>query len=173
MPTPREAAFAALFEAHFDALLAYARRRTDQLTDAEDVVADTFSVLWRRIEHLPTDPSARLPWLYGVARRVLSNQRRAAARRQRLVDRLRSALTPYRSPPSATDVIGALAALRPPDQEILRLAAWEGLSHAEIALALGITLNAATIRLHRARQRLSAAMKGSALTRTSSGWKAR
>lgn len=169
MPAPRKAAFAALFEAHLDAILAYARRRTDQLSDAEDVTADTFTVVWRRIEHLPTETSAQLPWLYGIARRVLSNQRRTMARRQRLLDRLRSALVPHRSPASVTDVAGALSALRPADQEILRLAAWEDLSHAEIGVVLGITPNAAAIRLHRARRRLSAAMKGSALTRTSAG----
>lgn len=171
MPTPREEVFAALFDAHFDTLLAYARRRTDELSDAEDVVAETYTVLWRRIEHLPTDASARLPWMYGIARRVLANQRRAMARRQRLFDRLRSALATYRSPASPTHVVAALAALRPPDQEILRLAAWEGLSHAEIGVALGITPNAAAIRLHRARKRLSARMKGFVLIGTSSGWK--
>lgn len=171
MPTSREAFFAALFEAHVDALLAYARRRTEQLSDAEDVVAETFTVLWRRIEHVPTDASAHLPWLYGIARRVLANQRRAKARRQRLLDRVRSAFVPRRSSDAARDVAAALATLRPPDQEILRLAAWEGLHHAEIAEALGITSNAAAIRLHRARKRLSATMKGSALIRTSSGWK--
>ena len=171
MPSPSEALFAALFDAHFDAILAYARRRTDQLSDAEDVTADTFTVVWRRMEHLPTDTSAQLPWLYGIARRVVSNQRRTMARRQRLLDRLRSALVLHRSPTSETDIAGAMAALRPADQEILRLAAWEGLRHAEIALALDITPNAAAIRLHRARRRLSAVMKGSALTRTSAGWK--
>lgn len=44
-----------LFEAHFGALLAYARRGTAQLSDAEDVVAETFTVAWRRMGDLPAN----------------------------------------------------------------------------------------------------------------------
>lgn len=58
----QHAVFAALFEAHFDAVLAYARWRTAQLSDAEDVVADTFTVVWRRFGDLPQDQAHRLPW---------------------------------------------------------------------------------------------------------------
>lgn len=170
MQADREPQFAALFEAHFDALLSYARRRTAQLTDAEDVVAETFTIAWRRLDDVPERAGADLPWLYGVARRVLANQRRSATRRGRLVERLRSALTPALLPPRS-DVITALAMLPPADQEILRLAAWEELSHREIAVALGISANAATIRLHRARGRLKRLMKGLDPGRTSCEWK--
>lgn len=48
----------------------------------------------------------------------------------------------------------ALARLRPADQEVLRLAAWEECTTAEIADVLGCTPNAAAVRLHRARARL-------------------
>ena len=51
-------------------------------------------------------------------------------------------------------VRGALARLRPADQEILRLVTWEELSHREVATALGVSLNAVAIRFHRARKRL-------------------
>ena len=52
-------------------------------------------------------------------------------------------------------VLAAMAELRPKDREILLLAAWEGLSHAEIGTVIGCSENASAIRLHRARQRLS------------------
>jgi RNA polymerase sigma-70 factor (ECF subfamily) len=42
------------------------------------------------------------------------------------------------------------------DQELLRLALWEGLTPSEMAVVLGITDNAVYIRLHRARQRFAA-----------------
>lgn len=170
MTARRELRFAALFEAHFDALLAYARRRSAQLSDAEDVVAETFTTAWRRLDDLPERADGELPWLYGVARRVLANQRRSANRRARLVDRLRSALTPTRLPVPG-DVVAALSLLSAADQEILRLAAWEQLSHREIAITLGISANATAIRLHRARGRLRHLMKGSRPSRTSPGWK--
>src|SRR5207248_9291870 len=53
------------------------------------------------------------------------------------------------------DVVAALKQVRRDDQEVLRLAAWEGLTNAELAVALGCSENAATIRLHRARKRLA------------------
>jgi RNA polymerase sigma-70 factor (ECF subfamily) len=64
-----------------------------------------------------------------------------------------------------------MATLPEGDQEVLRLAAWESLSHGEIGLVLGITPNAAAIRLHRARRRLEGVLKGSASTRTFMGWR--
>jgi RNA polymerase sigma-70 factor, ECF subfamily len=44
--------------------------------------------------------------------------------------------------------------LRADDAELRRLWAWEQLTPAEIATVLGISANAASIRLHRARERL-------------------
>jgi RNA polymerase sigma-70 factor (ECF subfamily) len=52
-------------------------------------------------------------------------------------------------------VLAAFRQLRPEEQEVLRLAAWEGLTNSELAVALGCSENAATIRLHRARKRLA------------------
>ena len=167
------AAFRALFEAHFGALLAYARRRTDQLADAEDVVADSFTVVWRRWANLPRDESQHLPWLYGIARRVLANQRRGSARRVRLRGRLE--VLPLRQGTSGSarlsSALEALARLRQDEREILRLFAWDGLSHADVAVALSITPNAAAIRLHRARRRLEAQLKGSTPGWTPPRWR--
>jgi RNA polymerase sigma-70 factor (ECF subfamily) len=52
------------------------------------------------------------------------------------------------------EVVAALKQLRPDDREILRLVAWEGLTNAELAVALRCSQNAVSIRLHRARRRL-------------------
>ena len=105
---------------------------------------------------------AELPWLYGVARRVLANQRRGADRRARLVTRLRAGRGPRdeEAPGSDGAVHAALAQLGAAAQEILRLAAWEGLSTADIAVTLGCTPNAAALRLSRARRCLRNAMTG-------------
>jgi DNA-directed RNA polymerase specialized sigma24 family protein len=169
----------ALFEAHYEAVLNYARRRTAQLADAEDVVADTFVVAWRRLNDLPVETAERLPWLLGIARRILLNQRRSFRRRARLVERIRMAARGSPAPPSPLPpVMEAMTELSHTDQEILRLVAWEGLSHAEVAVVLGISANAAAIRLHRARVRLAGKIaksrglvKGSGRSRTWLGWK--
>ncbi len=146
--------FDALFESTSHAVLAYAIRRTASINDAEDAVAETFVVAWRRASDMPSQP---LPWLYGIARRILANQRRATDRRNRLNVRLW--LQPRRSEQVLRTEGGpateALAHLRDGDQELLRLVAWEELDHAAIAEVLGISVNAVAIRLHRARQRFA------------------
>ena len=151
--------FDALFATHQRLVLAYAMRRCANLVDAEDVAAETFIVAWRKIDAIPMDPT---PWLYAVARRILANQRRGNGRRERLASLLRvqDVANPERAGVDRDGpVFDALASLPPADQEILRLVAWEGLGHRQIAEVLGITANAVAIRLHRARARFAAALE--------------
>ncbi len=146
--------FRRLWAEHHRHVLAYALRRTGQRADAEDVVAGTFAVAWRRVADAPAE-ELRLPWLYAIAARVLANQRRSA--RRLLALRLRLRELPEAPPverSELSEVLTALRELRPKEQEVLRLAAWEGLTNAELAVALECSENAATIRLHRARKRL-------------------
>jgi len=131
-------------------------RRTDPAT-ADDVLADTLLVCWRRFDQIPGDP---LPWAYGVARNCLANAERGERRQRRLAAKVASVTTEGVVPdpadtPGDEAVTTALAELRPAEAELLRLWAWEDLAPAEIAVVLGITPNAASIRLHRARQSLA------------------
>ena len=146
--------FRRLFAQHNRQVLAYALRRCEQRADAEDVVAGTFAVAWRRFADAPEE-ELRLAWLYAIAARVLANQRRSLRRLAALRSMLRDLPAPARDERSdLPEVVAALKRLRRDDQEILRLAAWEGLTGAELAVALDCTENAAAIRLHRARKRL-------------------
>lgn len=149
----REAEFRHLFAEHHRHVLAYALRRCEQRADAEDVVAGTFAVVWRRFADAP-DEELRLAWLYAIAARVLSNQRRSVRRLAALRLRLRAVPATHPEETGLDEVLTALRMLRPEDREILRLSAWEGLTTAELATALGCSENAAAIRLHRARKRL-------------------
>jgi len=146
-----------LFAAHAAELLAYARRRGARPADAEDVVAETFVVAWRRFDDLPEE--AARAWLFGIARRVLANQVRSAARRAprsgRLPDEIRAPGGPVGLD---EDLAAVLDALPPADREVLQLTAWEDLRPAELAVVLGISANAAAIRLHRARLRFAQAL---------------
>ena len=154
----RLARFDELFTAHQHDVLAYALRRAQTAADAEDVAAETFTIAWRKLETVPTEP---LPWLYAVARRVLANHRRGTGRRERLAALLRieDVATPFRAG-EATDgpAFAALASLSPTDQEFLRLVAWEELGNQQIPTVLGVTANAVAIRLHRARARFADAL---------------
>jgi RNA polymerase sigma factor (sigma-70 family) len=153
-PTPAER-FERLYAAHYASVLAYALRRTRR-PEADDVVAETFTIAWRRLSDVPCE--AR-PWLYEVARRVLSNRRRADARRTALIDRLRH--TPAIPPGASGDLealAAAFAALPEHEREALALVAWEGLSCGEAARAAGCSDVAMRVRLHRARRRLRRAL---------------
>jgi RNA polymerase sigma-70 factor (ECF subfamily) len=135
-------------------LVRYLRRRC---TDHDDVLSDTLVVLWRRLDDVPAD--AVLPWAYGVAAGCLRNAARSQRRHLRLVRRL--ALEPLAPAPAEDPALAeALAGLPAADQEVLRLWAWEGLPPREIAVALSITPNAASIRLHRATAKLRTALLG-------------
>lgn len=162
----RRRRFHAIFDHHNSALLAYGLRRCASAADAADLVAETFLVAWRRIDDVPPD-SGTLPWLYGVARNVLSNQRRGDRRRDRLSARLASeleALTPDPSEPSANhawvgDALQTLGAL---DREVLTLTLWEGLTPAEIGASLSIPAATVRTRLHRARRRVRESLEATA-----------
>ncbi len=151
-------ALSRLYADHAAAVRAYALRRTDPTT-ADDVCAEVWSTAWRRIDDVPRDA---LPWLFGVARRVLANERRGLRRRGALRDRLASALSAGHAPPpdipSDRRLARALARLRPADREVLLLVAWEELSPERAATALGVQPGAFAVRLHRARRRLALAL---------------
>ena len=153
--------FEQVYTVHHAAILGYALRRTGNADDAADVIAETFLTAWRRIDHVPAGEAAR-PWLYGVARRVLANQRRGEQRRTALGERLRSELAAEpcdrEPPPGLEGVAVAFRRLGDTDREILTLAGWEGLDSGQIAVVLGCSRNAARIRLHRARRRFAAAL---------------
>lgn len=165
MPGQDEAArrrrFEALYAQYHAQVLGYALRRIDSPEEAADVLAETFLVAWRRLEVVPEGERSCL-WLYGVARRVLSNHRRGEQRRTQLADRLRdelSARVPLgEAPGEGTTLAVAFRSLTEVDRELLALQGWEGLSPGEIGTVLGCSRNAARIRLHRARRRLRAAL---------------
>jgi RNA polymerase sigma-70 factor, ECF subfamily len=69
------ARFRALFEATFGAVQRYVRYRGATEGRADDLVAETFVVAWRRLDDVPVDRP--LPWLLTVARNLWLNQHRA------------------------------------------------------------------------------------------------
>jgi RNA polymerase sigma-70 factor, ECF subfamily len=151
-----EAELEALWHDWHRHVLAYALRRVDRPT-AEEVVAETFVIAWRRMDELPDPP---LPWLLGVARRVLANVRRGERRRVALLDRLRQQPAVGTTPPPGAEgrALAALAQLRERDREALLLHAWEGLDHAGAATVMGCSAATFAVRFHRARERFARAL---------------
>jgi RNA polymerase sigma-70 factor (ECF subfamily) len=157
VPDERQVRFSALAGRVAEPLRRYVARRSDAET-AQDVVADALLVAWRRLDEIPAD--AELPWCYAVARRCLANAERSARRQRSLIARIGVIDVPRAAPAVDANlpdpaVHRALAQLSGDDREALRLSAWEDLSPAEIAVVMGVTANAVSIRLHRARRRLA------------------
>lgn len=152
--------FRRLYGEHHPAVLAYCARRVGR-NDAPDVAAEVFAVAWRRVDDLP-DAAAVLPWLYGVAYRVVSHHWRGQSRRRRLDATLAAAPQPHSLGPDVQIVrreehelvLKAAARLRPRDQEVLRLTVWEELSHEQVASVLDLRVPAVRQRFHRAKKAL-------------------
>lgn len=152
--------FEDLFQKHAEAVQAYCLRRA-RAEDAYDAAAEVFVVAWRKRRRLPDDEQV-LPWLYGIAARVLANQRRASKRQAAFLHRLLGVGEEIRNGPEeqvlfnaeTREVLDALESLRPIDREIVMLIAWEELTREQAALVLGCSPEAAKKRYQRATRRL-------------------
>ncbi len=149
-----DASFERAYTQHLAAVSGFLYRRVEQRF-VEDFAADVFAIAWRK--RASVTPGEELPWLYRIAANVVSNHRRKTATGVALFASLR----PADSAPSAEEIVIADASLaeawqqlRVHDREVLALAVLEDLPLAEIAVALSITANAASIRLHRAKKKL-------------------
>jgi RNA polymerase sigma-70 factor (ECF subfamily) len=160
---------AAAFTAHAPRLLAYLSRQVGP-AEAEDLLAETFCIAWQRRQRYRADSGPLVAWLFGIAVNLVRHQRRSWLRGTRAAGRLWL----DRDGPDGDDadrvadrvdaaahmsVLRAeLAALPARDRDVLLLASWAQLDHAEIAAALDIPLGTVRCRLHRARGRLRAVL---------------
>jgi RNA polymerase sigma-70 factor (ECF subfamily) len=157
--------FRELFDRHYSVVLAYLLRRVGNREDAEDLAASVFRVAWQKLEVVPPEPDTRR-WLLVVAANTVRNHRRSQWRRERLFGRVASADAPPTAFLLAVDlddgdppIRRAFDSLSETHREVLRLIVWEGLSNSETAEMLGINVNAANVRIHRARRELRVALE--------------
>jgi RNA polymerase sigma factor (sigma-70 family) len=145
--------FRGVYARHYPDVVRYGLRRLEGPAAAEELAQEVFLVAWRRRSELP---ARTLPWLYGVARRLLANYWRAQRAVPPPVELTEAvALDRHDGVVRLVDVRVALCRLPDDDQEILRLVGWEQLSLSEAALVLGCGPATARVRLHRARRRLT------------------
>lgn len=160
------AEFDALYKLHFARVRDFIERRV-HVDDLEDVLAEVFTVAWRRRLSVPSDAKIQAAWLYKVARFTLLNWQRQDRRKRDLWDRIANeaaTASPVETTASRPELFenalveAAFYSLSPADQEIVGLAAWEGCTSDELALILECSPGAARTRLSRARERLRVAM---------------
>jgi len=163
-------AFGALYDRHCDRVFRHAYRLSGNHHDAEDIMAAAFLELWRRRAKVRIVEGSIVPWLLVTTTNMARNNGRAALRYRRLLDSLprrqesSSGLdSDYFSNPQEAldqDLAGALATLSAEDLHLVSLVVFEDYSLAAAAAVLNLTPGAAKTRMHRARQRIKAAMAG-------------
>jgi RNA polymerase sigma-70 factor (ECF subfamily) len=151
--------FTALYADNHRRVYAYAVARAGRAL-ADEVVAETFLVAWRRFPQMPS--GAALPWLLGVARNVIRGRYRDEERQRAIAAEM---VAWAADAPDVADgvaersaILTALAELSENDREVLTLTAWDGLSPGAAARVVNCSVPTFLVRLHRARNRLTRAV---------------
>ncbi|MEO8539513.1 MAG: sigma-70 family RNA polymerase sigma factor [bacterium] len=133
-----------VFETEHSAIYRYAIGRLGSPTDAEDATSQVFAEAW---EHAPTYEDHGLPvraWLFGIARNVVNSHRRRLIQRPpqlSLEDHDRADHDPALDA-DRLDLAKAVATLELSWAEVVTLRFIHGLSVAETASALGLSVDA-------------------------------
>ena len=164
------AAFEDAFRENFTPVYRFIARRVGSAL-AEDLAAEVFATAYRRRTAYQPERGSVRSWLYGIAANVVRGHWRDEQQLLELDARVSaSSLEPLPGSLPFSDaaeerviaaslaprIAGALAALNSEQRDVLLLHAWAGLSHEEIAAALGIAQGTARSRLSRARAALRA-----------------
>ena len=148
----------ALYRRYAPELYRFAHALSGDRAEAEDVVSETFVRAWASAESIVT--STVRGYLFTIARRVYLQRLRTRRRHTALAPELPAAgADPHAASEARAELarVGAhLLRLKESDRAALLLHAVHGLSHAEVAAALGITPSAAKVKVHRARLALAA-----------------
>ena len=162
-----QVALAALYDRYGMRVYALALRLLGDAQVAEEVTQDVFLRLWQRAETFQPGTSSFLAWLLAITRNRSIDEmrsRRAVARRRESLG-LTGASTIVDDPQRrvedrllADDVRQALAELPPAQRRAVELAIFGGLTHTEIAAALGSPLGTVKSWLRHGFQRLRAAL---------------
>lgn len=162
------AAFESLVLRHRDAVWRFVRSLTRDPGAAEDALQETFLSAWRKAAGFRGEDSA-LGWLLAIARRAVYRQHRTPAGAPERMESLAELgeAAGWGADPDPLDawvlkdeVDPALAGLPLADRELLLLREVEGLTNEACAALLGLGLPALKSRLHRARLRFVARLRG-------------
>jgi RNA polymerase sigma-70 factor (ECF subfamily) len=167
-------AFGSIYDRHAPAIAAYLSRRV--AADAvEGLLSDVFVAAFEARARFDTGRSSALPWLYGIAGNLVRRHHRSAERERRanrraatlrLVDD--TSARPFDEVVQVNAdnqaLLSQLATIigkqSDVDREVLLLFAWEELSYAEIADAVGIPVGTVKSKLNRIRRSLRRSQNG-------------
>jgi len=158
-------AFSGIFERHVRPVGGYIRRRIGA-NAVDDALSETFLVAFRRRSSFDSTVGSALPWLLGIATRVVKRHGADEARQWRSFEAAAGAAPlsdgGHDDSDERMDAGAALralapriAALAPRDRDALLLYAWGDLTYEQVALALGVPVGTVRSRLNRVRRRLA------------------
>jgi RNA polymerase sigma-70 factor (ECF subfamily) len=155
--------FEHLFNSYAKSVRAFIWRRSNGLdvgvSSVDDIEADVWTIAWARKDAAPTELELELPWLFQIARHVLANHIRKNVTRRKISN----TLNPDELTSLAADalvllneeIVGVFSVLNASEREVMALTVWEGLKPAQISVVLGVTPNAVSIRMNKARKKIS------------------
>jgi len=152
LPRDADATVRQLYSRHASALHGYVQRFCPDRASADDIVQETFIRAWRHLPQLSTDDRPIRPWLFRVARNLLTDADRAA--RSRPVTVQAEPAEDARDDTRLDQVLdrqlvsAALQHLSPEHRTVLVETFYRGGTLATVARQLGIPHGTARSRLH-------------------------
>lgn len=161
-----ERAFVVIFDRYRSRIFGAAYRRTNRVSDAEEIVAMVFLEAWRLRKRVRIVDGTLLPWLLAVTANVTSNLSRSQRRYARMIARLPLPVEQDDHAPSVDERVDgrpcrralddAINSLSAGDRAVVELCLVEELPLADAAAALEVPVGTVKSRLHRARKQLQA-----------------
>jgi RNA polymerase sigma-70 factor (ECF subfamily) len=154
--------FSALYRNHAPEVFRFALYLSGERAEAEDITAETFARAWASPEAIRA--ATVKGYLFTIARNLFLQSLRKKSRRAEL-----SAETPDPQPGQLARaeqreelraVLARLQQLPETDRAALLMRSLDGMPYEEIARALGISLPAAKVKVHRARRALADLRRG-------------
>jgi len=159
-----ESALAALYDESSQLAYTIALRILQDEADASEVVLDVYKQVWEGAARFDEQRGSAAAWIVILARsramdrrRSLGARRRSVVRTEELPEVISSAPSPERlamASQSSQSVTRALAVVPAEQREALKLAFFDGLTHAEIAEQLGEPLGTVKTRIRLAVSKL-------------------
>jgi len=160
--------FDCAYRRYADELYRFCLRTNHNTAFAEEALSTIFAEAWRRRGEIDFVTKPIRPWLYGVARNVLHNQRRKQRRQEETSTNLARVQRRYAEDPSEElsrrevtfALVGSLRALPKGQRDVATLCLLGDCSYEAAASELKVPVGTVRSRLYRARLSLALAVRG-------------
>ncbi len=166
-----KAALEVLYKRHASVALALARKVLGKMSDAEQVLEESFLEIWRDGAHYDAKRASADAWIFGIVRRRALERRHEARQRGHAANDLAgearelASVSPLEEAQRREERLAIAAAVNSIPKELreaLELAYFEGLTHEEIATRTGVSQPAVAGRIRSALEALRKALGSNA-----------